>query len=303
MCNFLHRRLLLSTAHDNNLTMVSEQSSTSSHMPVFKYLKVSEPAPAVCHCALNRPPVNAIDTEVWTELLMLLTHLEKHAFPEETRVLLITSAARGPIFSAGNDLNEIYVPATTEIQFRHFWHISTTFLSHLYTTSLTTIAALRGATPAAGCAIALCCDVRLAQQDATIGLNEVAIGLSVPFFWARLFLRVANSRARAERVLATGDMISAQQAHQIGIVDVVVEGAAEQLLHDAIALADQWAMRFGAEGRAVTKRNIRSDFAADWLDYANEEARVAWRQLSNPQTVDALEKILRKLGKMRPARM
>lgn len=54
---------------------------------------------------------------------------------------------------------------------------------------LVTIAAIRGACPAAGCNIALCCDHRIMTEQGYIGLNEVAIGISVPEKWCDLMGR------------------------------------------------------------------------------------------------------------------
>ena len=54
---------------------------------------------------------------------------------------------------------------------------------------LVTIAAIRGACPAAGCNIALCCDHRIMTAQGYIGLNEVAIGISVPEMWCNLMGR------------------------------------------------------------------------------------------------------------------
>lgn len=290
---------------DNTTTtaMVSESQETEPLMPTFTYLNVTSPSPAICHCALNRPPVNALNTAVWTELLALLTHLEAHAFPTHTTVLLFTSQSRGDIFSAGNDLKEVFVPATTEERFHHFWNTSTTFLSRLYVSPLTTIAALRGATPAAGCILSLCCDVRIALHDVSMGLNEVAIGLTVPAYWARVFLRTANSRAQAERLLLTGDMLTAREAKELGVVDEIVQGDKADLHDRALTIATEWAKRGRvAHSRAQTKRNMHEDFAADWLNSAAEEASSAWQMLSNPRTIGLLGVIMQNLRK-RPARM
>lgn len=284
------------------VTEAAEAATTPSHMPTFKHLTITSPSPAVCHCALNRPPVNALNTAVWTELQTLLTHLETVAFPQTTRILLITSSARGNIFSAGNDLTELYTPMTTQARFHAFWLASTTFLTRLYATPLTTVAAVRGATPAAGCVMALCCDVRLALADTVMGLNEVAIGLSVPAFWARLYVRTANCRAVAERLLQAGDMITATEASALRIVDDVVHGGPDDLLTAALAVANEWADRPGVAGRAETKHSLRAGFAKDWMAFADEEARAAWQMLCRPGTVRLLGDVMRALGG-RPARM
>jgi 3,2-trans-enoyl-CoA isomerase len=72
--------------------------------------------------------------------------------------------------------------ATTRAKFTRFWTAQTRFLARLYRSPLVTLAAIRGACPAGGCILALCCDERIMTSDAAscIGLNEVALGIAVP---------------------------------------------------------------------------------------------------------------------------
>jgi hypothetical protein len=71
---------------------------------------------------------------------------------------------------------EIYPGTTTRERYIYFWKLQNTFLANLYITRLTTIAAIRGACPAGGCALSLVCDYRIYLDDPTgvsrIGLNE-----------------------------------------------------------------------------------------------------------------------------------
>ena len=95
------------------------------------------------------------------------------------------------LHAAGNDIKELYAPKTTKQRYRQFWTVSNALLARLYSSPLVTVAAIRGACPAGGCCLALCCDVRLmSQETGHIGLNEVALGIPVPLFWARLMTRI-----------------------------------------------------------------------------------------------------------------
>ena len=61
-------------------------------------------------------------------------------------------------------------------RYREFWVVSNQFLARLYRTPLLTLAAIRGACPAGGCCMALCCDLRfMVDGPGHIGLNEVRV--------------------------------------------------------------------------------------------------------------------------------
>lgn len=262
---------------DDNVT-------TKVKLPPFSHLNVTFPTPGVCHCALNRPPVNAFNTGLWTDLLTLLTHLETYFFPHHIRSLIISSALDRPLFSAGNDLRELHAPSTSAHRFRTFWLATTTFLSRLYCSPLYTVIALRGLAPAAACALALCCDERIALDDTRLGLTEVTIGLAVPPFWAKLLLQTSSSRASAERALAAGLLLDAHTAKQLHLIDNVVQGSCTNLS----VVANQAAQHAAksppelARARAMTKHAVRAQFAKQWECGADAEARGAWEVLRVP---------------------
>lgn len=270
----------------------------------LRCLRFSIPHDGVCHVQLDRPPVNALNTRLWSELLLTLNHVETQLFPETIRVMVISSNAHGAIFSAGNDLTELHVPSTTKSRFTKFWLASAMFLTRLYKSPLFTIAAIRGAAPAGGCAIALCCDYRLALNDASIGLNEVAIGLSVPTFWARLFVATTTRRSRGEELLAEGELVSAKEALKLGLVDQVVHiGGREELHKQALVKAEKWAYQKEVLGRADTKLSIRKEFADAWSDYALDESQKAWGQLCEPGTIAKLGCMMNRLSQRQKAKM
>lgn len=264
--------------------------------PEFKHIRLAFPHDAVCVLSLARAPVNVLNLDFWEELLTALSFLEQSLFPARLRALVFASAAKGPIFSAGNDLLELHAPSTSPSRFTKFWMASTTFLSRLYVSPIFTIAAMRGAVPAGGCAISMCCDFRVALDDAKIGLNEVALGLPVPAYWARLFVSLVTPRARAEALLARGEMVSASEAAKLGLVDVVVgPGGPDTVLEEASKAAVKWAAQKDVAGRVSTKLSLRKAFADAWLEFGPEEARQAWASLSDPLRVKGLGAIMQNL--------
>ncbi len=138
--------------------------------------------------------MNGMSLELWSDLLSAIDACERN---RKTRGLIIASGLQKDIFTAGNDLKELYSKSTSEERYLKFWTAQTTCLTRLLTSRLATVAAIRGACPAGGCITALCCDYRIMSNDvpgATIGLNEVALGISVPRYWIQSVSHSASSR-------------------------------------------------------------------------------------------------------------
>jgi Delta3-Delta2-enoyl-CoA isomerase len=253
----------------------------------------------VAHLAIGSPPANTLNLTLWTSLLAALRLAESDS---TISVLIITSSLDRPIFSAGNDISELHAPSTTRERFLDFWITSTTFLASLYVSPLYTVASIRGACPAGGCVIALCCDYRIVLSDGlSFGLNEAALGIPVPKYWARLMLIVGSGhRAEVERMLYTGTMVGADDALRLGLVDRTVRSQLNDVAHSyAVAMSAAFRMnRGGADaGRMQTKLAVRQEFGHDWAAYGSEEAQQSWTLLSSRSVSDQLGRILRRLGK------
>jgi 3,2-trans-enoyl-CoA isomerase len=175
------------------------------------------------------------------------------------------------------------------------------------------VAAIRGACPAGGCAIALCCDARLmtggggggggkgGAPGGFIGLNEVALGISVPKYWAGVMAAVIGA-APAERLLLSGSMVGPEAALKLGLVDELVGGsgaadAASRLLARAQEVVSRM-VALPAGARAATKRHLRGDYAAAWLQYAltQEAGPQGYAQIEAPATVAAMGAALARLS-------
>jgi Enoyl-CoA hydratase/isomerase len=103
--------------------------------------------------------------------------------------------------SSGKDCRARWgLPPCVPQRYGEFWVLQNTFAARLYRSPLVTVAAIRGACPAAGCGIALCCDFRFMTDSGSIGLNEVALGIPVPLYWARAMERVVGPGA-ADKLL------------------------------------------------------------------------------------------------------
>ncbi|MEW5303143.1 MAG: hypothetical protein WDW38_001466 [Sanguina aurantia] len=242
---------------------------------------------------IQKEPVNSLDLTMWTALQTALDSLEANP---AIHGVIIQSGLTKNVFSAGNDLLELYAPATTKARYSEFWTVSNAFLVNLYRSRLATVAAIKGASPAGGCIIAMCCEHRLMTPTGVIGLNEVALGIPVPKFWSHLMSDIIGVRA-AESILLTGQMYSPPEALKAGLVDQLVEGpqllpASERLMSHLMSLPQL--------ARSNTKRNLRSEFAAKWEAYYATEATDGWAMLILPATLKTLAGALQRLGKTVP---
>lgn len=259
------------------------------NVPAFVHLRVSWPLARVAEVALRREPVNAMNLALWAELETVLAYVET-LYPAHTRALVLSSALSRAVFTAGNDLRELHAPSTSRPRFTKFWLTSTRAITRLYATPLITVCAIRGACPAGGCILALCCESRIVSSDAVIGLNEAAIGIGVPKYWAKLFIHTSNNVARAERALLEGTLLAAEQALTLGLVDSIDANPRDV----AIAQAHASIARSNASGRALAKSNLRAHFAEQWNNSAHDEANEAWQSLQEAHTASAVGRLLKR---------
>eukprot|EP01026_Neomeris_dumetosa_P041729 TRINITY_DN3462_c0_g5_i1.p2 TRINITY_DN3462_c0_g5~~TRINITY_DN3462_c0_g5_i1.p2 ORF type:complete len:262 (-),score=30.67 TRINITY_DN3462_c0_g5_i1:277-1062(-) len=238
---------------------------------------------------LQREPVNALDLQTWQQLLQCLVSLEEDKSIES--VIFMTGLKRD-VFTAGNDLKELYEPTTSQARYEQFWQVQNEFLSRLYASRLFTVAAVRGACPAGGCVIALCCDYRILSTISTIGLNEVALGIPVPKYWGEVMGRIIG-HGRAEKLLLSAKMCKAKEAVALGLVDEVIDK--DNLKQRALEVVMQF-NKLPRSGWYATKKTLKEKLAEEWNASSYDEAKKAWKLLAEPRTVDELGKVIYRLS-------
>jgi 3,2-trans-enoyl-CoA isomerase len=239
--------------------------------------------------SLLSEPANAMDLQFWTELHSALVHIESNP---KTRVLIFLSKLKRDIFTAGNDIKELYAPETTAKRYEKFWRVQTTFLTRLLVSPLVTIAGIRGACPAGGAMLSLCCDYRVqtTHKTSSFGLNEVMLGIPVPKFWALRFCEVTLSKALGEKLLLQGALAKPSEALRYGLIDEVCE---EGMLEKRVMEIAEKMKRLPRDGYAKTKINLRGAFAEEWYRYGcEEEAKDGFRMLCEPTIVKQLKRVL-----------
>ncbi|KAJ3083195.1 hypothetical protein HDU99_000343 [Rhizoclosmatium hyalinum] len=237
---------------------------------------------------LNRGPVNALNLKFWKDLQAALDEVQSD---KAMRALIFQSGLEKDIFTAGNDLTELYAPLTSLEKYTEFWTTQNVFLGNLYASRLVTVSVIRGACPAGGCAISMCCDYRIMSKDiGHIGLNEPQIGLMVPVVWMELFTKIIGHR-QAELLGFNGSVVSPAEAKRIGLVDLLV--AKDELLPTAEAVVSQF-LKVPSFGRSLTKQVVHKDLADKFRNrkMLKDQSDAGWQFLTAEPTLKVKVAIL-----------
>ena len=180
---------------------------------------------------LNRPEKkNALSYRICDEICDAVDEVANN---DEARVLVLTGA--GSAFSAGGDLETH--PATTakdrETRIKHLWH-SVQVASKLRSLEIPLIGSINGPALGAGCDIACACDIRIASEKARMGFPEVKLGIFPGWGGTQRITRVLGL-GKTKELVFTGEMINAEEAIRIGLVEKVVPP--DKLMDEALKMA------------------------------------------------------------------
>jgi enoyl-CoA hydratase len=179
---------------------------------------------------LNRPEsMNAVNRQLRAELREALDHFDAE---DRARVAIVTGAGRA--FCAGRDLKERAEDNAAGIQAQPGDSMSPHSLYSFPSPKKPIIAAINGHCLAGGFSIAQMCDLRIAAENAKLGITEPRVGLLGPF--ASQLTRLIPV-AHAMELILTAEPITAQRAYEIGFVNRVVP--LEGLMDEAMALAER----------------------------------------------------------------
>jgi enoyl-CoA hydratase/carnithine racemase len=230
---------------------------------------------------LNRPErLNALTFEVYAELRDAFAALDSEP---GVRAIVLTGGGRA--FCSGGDVEDIIgaLFARDSKGLREFTRMTCDLILNIRRCRRPVIAALNGTTAGAGAVIATACDLRIASETAKIAYLFVRVGLSGADMGASWLL---PRLGRATELLMTGDFISAEQAHAIGLYQRVV--AAERVLPEAIAFADRLS-RGPAPALAATKQALDAEASMDLEQALRHEAEVQAALMEHPNFREAYE--------------
>ncbi len=194
----------------------------------LKTLLVERDGP-VARVTVNRPGVlNALSAQTLDELHQTMLALGNE---EAVRVVVITGAGE-KAFVAGADINELAGQSPTGGRDRAIRGQQVFDL--VETLGKPTIAAINGFALGGGCELAMSCTLRIAADTARLGQPEINLGLIPGYGGTQRLARLIGAGPALE-LLLTGQQVSAQEAHRLGLVNRVVPAAELQTEVSALA--------------------------------------------------------------------
>jgi len=204
---------------------------------------------AIAYVTLNRPKVlNALNQRTWQDLRAAFEDARDDA---DVRGVILTGAG-DKAFIAGADISEL--AQVTAVQAERSSTYGQEVLNLVENLGKPVVAAINGFALGGGCETAMACTIRLATESARFGQPEVKLGV-LPGGGGTQRLPRLVGKGRALQLILSGEMISAQEAYRIGLVNEVVPAAdliprAEAILKQIFANAPL-AVRYSLE--AVNK--------------------------------------------------
>jgi enoyl-CoA hydratase len=195
----------------------------------------------VARITFNRPSaLNALNTKTLEELGECLNQARRD---DAIRALILTGAGE-KAFVAGADINEL--AQRTPLDGKDFALFGQEIFHRLESLGKPSIAAINGFALGGGCELALACTIRIASRTAKLGQPEVKLGI-LPGYGATQRLARLCGKGIAHEMILTGEMISAEEALRIGLVNRVVEPA------ELLGVAESIGLRIAANAPLAVK--------------------------------------------------
>ena len=190
----------------------------------------------IAYVTVNRPEVlNALDSDTWGDLERAF----EEALEDPTVRGVILTGSGEKAFIAGADISEL--AEITAVEAQKSSRFGQSVLDLIENLGKPVIAAVNGFALGGGCETAMACTIRIASEKAKFGQPEVTLGL-LPGGGGTQRLPRLVGKGRALQLILSGEIISAQEAYRIGLVNEVVPPAeliprAEAILHRILANA------------------------------------------------------------------
>lgn len=184
---------------------------------------------------INRPKaLNALNSDTLSELSTVLDQL---GIESGIKVVILTGIGE-KAFIAGADISQM--KDFNPLEGRQFAQLGQAVFRKLELLPRPVIAAINGFALGGGCELAMACDIRIAGENARFGQPEVTLGLTAGFGGTQRLPRLVGT-GRASELLFSGDIINADEAYRIGLVNKVCPLKA--LMEEALKLAQRIAER------------------------------------------------------------
>ncbi len=207
---------------------------------------------------INRPDkLNALNNAVVQALRECMKRADSD---DDIRVVILTGAGQ-KAFAAGADITEFQDKDSASV--RPLAENGQEFCKYMEAMSKPVIAVINGFALGGGCEIAMACDIRYASSNAKFGQPEINLGI-IPGFGGTVRLPRLVGLGKAKELVYSGDMIDADEALRIGLVDRVFEDV-EALLEGATKLASKLAKKPGV-AIDLAKRSLTASWSLPLKD-------------------------------------
>ena len=237
----------------------------------------------VAWITLSRPPVNALNDQLIAQFHVLLDQLDLR---DDWGVLAIVSNQK--VFCAGADLAQIEECINTPEGADRMVEIISQFQSlflRIETLNATTIAVISGAALGGGLELALACDLRMAANEAKLGLPEASLGV-IPGAGGTQRLSQLCGKGIASRLILGAEIINGQEAQQLGLVQWSVPrndlALQSQELAERLAQLDRSASEFSKQCIAAASRADVNGFTLEI-----EATRTLYKRSSTRERIGA----------------
>lgn len=195
----------------------------------------------VAEITMNRPKaLNALNTQTLVEIEEIIHTLSND---KSIRAVVITGSGE-KAFVAGADIKEML--NLTPVEAREFSLMGQRVFSGIESLPQVVIAAINGFALGGGCELALACDIRIASEKAKFAQPEINLGI-IPGYAGTQRLPRLIGLGRAKEMIFSGDMIDAQEAYRIGLVNKVCQP------QDVMSVAREFAAKFAAKSISTIK--------------------------------------------------
>lgn len=200
-------------------------------MSTMKYVLL-EPMGEIAIIKINRPDaLNSMNLDVIWELSKTIDIV---GADESIKAVIITGSGERS-FCAGADI--AYMVNINPVEAERYASSAQSVLNKIEKLEKPVIAAVNGFALGGGCELALVCDIRIASSNAKIGQPEVTIGIPPGWGGTQRLLRIVGP-SKAKELIFTGKMISAEEAYEIGLVNILVKLTHEDTIPDEVPQND-----------------------------------------------------------------
>lgn len=207
----------------------------------YKAVKYSVDESGIAEVVLNRPEaLNALNLDIFSELDSLFDELKENS---QVRVVILTGEGN-KAFAAGTDINMMKGLQASEVAARG--RLVFNAQEKIEKFPYPVIAAVNGVALGGGCEVAMSCDIRIASTTAKFGQPEITLGI-IPGGGGTQRLARLIGISRAKELVYTGDIIDAQRAYEMGLVNKVVP------LEDLMTEARKMAAKIAAKSLPILK--------------------------------------------------